>query len=102
MVTKNMTNMTKMTRLYNGWKVPTELYEEIYRNTKAGVDGMLPNQKYTVKQLATPGFWDVLFTKANKCMAGRCFIDMVGKKFFRQRLKCVRNGRLKTNFFVIM
>ena len=94
--------MTKMTHLYNGWKVTTKFYEKVYQNTHAGVSKMLPDKRYTVKELSASGFWDVLSIKANKCLAGRCFIDQVGKKRFRQRLKCVRKGRLKTNFFVIM
>ena len=97
-----MTNLTKMTLLYNGWKVPTVFYEKIYEKTKVGVGAIKRDKLYKVEDLAAPGFWDILSVKSKKCLAGRCFIDMVYKKRFRQRLKCVRKGRLKTNFFVIM
>ena len=92
-----MTNMTNMTLLYNGWKAPTELYEAVYRNTKAGVARMHPNKLYKAKLLVVEGYWDSLPNNATKSLAGRCFYHLVRTK--RVRLKFVQYKKSCTNHY---
>ena len=92
-----MTDMTKMTQLFNGWEAPTELYEAVYRNTKAGVARMLPNKLYKAKLLAAEGYWDSLPNNKTKSLAGRCFYHLVRTKRFR--LKFVQYKKSCTNHY---
>lgn len=71
-----------MTELLNGHYAPTEFYNEVYQNIRAGVAAMLPGRLYTAKMIVVDGYWDTLPSNKWKTLAGRCFAHMVSTGLF--------------------
>lgn len=88
-----------MTKLLNGYKAPTDFYNEVYQNIRAGVAAMISGELYTAKMLVVDGYWDSLRTNARKHLAGRCFAHMVSTNQFP--LKFVQYKRTKTKRYKI-
>lgn len=84
--------------LLGGHTAPTELYNEVYENIKAGVSSMQPNKLYTAKMLVEEGYWDTLPSIRWKRLAGRCFAHMVSTgrfavKFVQYKRSCTKHYR---------
>jgi len=77
----NTTN-EPMTKLLNGFKAPTQLYNEVFLNIRAGVAAMIPGELYTAKMLVVDGYWANLKSNKRKSLAGRCFAHMVSTGLF--------------------
>lgn len=89
-----------MTKLLNGFKAPTEFYNEVYQNIRAGVAAMISGNLYTAKMLVVDGYWANLKINKRKSLAGRCFAHMVSTglfplKFVQYKKSCTKHYQNK-------
>lgn len=91
------TTNDSMTKLLNGFKAPTDFYNEVYLNISAGVAAMIAGELYTAKMLVVDGYWDTLISNKWKTLAGRCFAHMVSTGLFP--LKFVQYKKSSTKHY---
>jgi hypothetical protein len=84
-----------MTQLLNGFKAPTEFYQEVHQNTYNGVDAMVIGELYKVKEIANKGYWATLPSNKWKTLAGRCFAHMVSTGQFPVKFVQYKKSRTK-------
>lgn len=77
MANKKVTgSQVEITEVLNCHWVPTKLYEEIKQHMLAQLHQVLPNRRYTLKQMCGKAFWSGMNSWQQR-KAGRAFAHMV-------------------------